>query len=86
MKGKIIGKYNMVPYFKFLTVECILQDEGKNSLGNMPACVDIDKHGRFKYGDRRPLLQEQEYGRKQRDIKILEWREKSFYNYYTGHC
>jgi len=38
----------MIPDFKFLTVECILQDEGLNALGNMFACVDLDKHERFK--------------------------------------
>jgi hypothetical protein len=67
MKGKINVKYNMIPDFKFLTVECILQDEGQNALGNMFACADIDKHGRFKDGNSHPSLQEQEDGRKQQD-------------------
>jgi hypothetical protein len=29
MKGKINGKYNMISYFIFLTMECILQHEGQ---------------------------------------------------------
>ena len=31
MKGKINGKYNMISYFVFLTMECILQHEGQKS-------------------------------------------------------
>jgi len=48
-------------------VECILRDEGQNSFGNMFACTYIEKHGRFKYGNSQPSLQEQEDGWKQLD-------------------
>jgi hypothetical protein len=35
MKGKINGKYNMISYFIFFTVECILQHEGQKPPGKL---------------------------------------------------